>query len=61
MREDFICCPNCGAVIQTIIENDSVIHTEQLELKPGSDGSCISPEEAEKIAFETNGYVLAEK
>ena len=61
MREDFICCPNCGAVIQTIIENDSVIHTEQLEFKFDFDGNYISPEEAEKIAFETNGYVLAEK
>lgn len=61
MREDFICCPNCGAIIQTMIENDAVIHIEQLELKPGSGGDCINPEEAEKIAFETNGYVLAEK
>lgn len=61
MREDFICCPNCGTVIQTLIENDAVIHIEQLEFKFDFDGNYISPEEAEKIAFETNGYVLAEK
>ena len=50
MREDFICCPNCGAIIQTMIENDAVIHIEQLEFKFDSGGSCISPEEAEKIS-----------
>ena len=61
MREDFICCPNCGTVIQTLIENDAVIHIEQLEFKLDFDGNYISPEEAEKIAFEANGYVLAEK
>lgn len=61
MREDFICCPNCGAIIQTTIENDAVIHIEQIEFKFDFDGNYISPEEAEKIAFETNGYVLAEK
>lgn len=61
MREDFICCPNCGAIIQTLIENDSAVHIEQLEFKFDFDGNYISPEEAEKIAFETNGYVLAEK
>lgn len=61
MREDFICCPNCGAIIQTMIENDAVIHIEHLEFKFDFDGNYISPEEAEKIAFEANGYVLAEK